>query len=425
MFNSLLRHSSVYLMANIMSAGVPFLLLPILTRVLSPSEYGMVAMFLLLIGALKSVVVTPFLGAINRKFFDKDINKDYQIFVFNGLFLILFSIIISYSAFQLFSDFLTEHLGIPSSWFLFVIYLTINNAVIELVLGQWQIRKQSKKYAALQIFLSILNVSCSLLLVLFFEWGAFGRVNGIVISYSAGTLICIYTIFKLRLINNFIFKRKYILEIIKFSFPLMPHMIGGLLLSMCDRLIISARMDLNSVGIYFAALQIVMIAKVIFDALNKAFTPWLYEQLNKDSQRINQAIIQGTYIWFVCIWIGVGLCFYLAPQLTDLILGQSFHQASQLLGWLAVSIAFKGMYLMVTNYCFYAKRTGYLSVISIVTGCITVALMLHFIEKYGLVGVAYATSLGMGIRFMGVWWLSNQCHRMPWLKVFQIQREKE
>ena len=425
MFQSLLSNTSVYLIANVMSAGIPLLLLPILTRVLDPSQYGMVAMFVVLIGAAKSVAVSPFIGAINRKYFDKYSIDDYQSFVGSGLLLIAFAILILSSAVLYTSDMLTDKLGIPPLWLVLVIYVTLNNALIELILGQWQIRKQPKKYASIQIMLPILNVVSSLLLVLLLEWGAFGRVSGIVFSYSTVALICLYVMLKLRFINLLNLQRKYFREITKFSLPLMPHMVGGLMLSTFDRFIIATKLDLKSVGIYFAALQIVMIAKVIFDALNKAFTPWLYEQLNKDSQKINSQIIKATYLWFMCIWLGVAACFYLASHITDFILGQNFHDASHLLGWLAVSIAFKGMYLMVANYCFYAKRTGYLSAISIVTGCMTLIFMLHFIERYGLVGIAYGTAVGMGIRFLGVWWLANHCHHMPWFTAFKIQREKE
>ena len=41
----LLRNSTIYLTSNILNALVPFLLLPVLTRYLTPDEYGQIAMF--------------------------------------------------------------------------------------------------------------------------------------------------------------------------------------------------------------------------------------------------------------------------------------------------------------------------------------------------------------------------------------------
>lgn len=424
MYKLLLTTTSVYLIANILAAGIPFLLLPTLTRVLDPSQYGMVAMFLVLIGAMKNIAVTPFIGAINRKYFDRYAKVNYEGFAGSGLLLIFSTIIIMYITMYSMSNFLADYLGIEQLWLYLAIYVSLSHGVIELVLGQFQITRKAAKYAFIQISLSVLNLVISLLFVLYFEWGAIGRVNAIVISYTVVAFFCLYLIFKHRFISLSNIRQNHIIEISKFSLPLMPHMIGGFLLSAFDRLVIAQKLGLDSVGIYFAALQVVMVAKVIFDALNKAYTPWLYENLNKGSNEINVTIVYGTYFWFLLIWIGVGSSFYLAPQITELILGPNFRSASHLLGWMAVSVAFKGMYLVIVNYCFYAKRTGYLSVISIVTGCITIVLILYFIERYGLVGVAYATSIGMGIRFVFVWWLASKCHNMPWFSPFQIQRRK-
>ena len=44
-----LHSGAIYAAANIASAGVPFLLLPLLTRVLGPVEYGHVVSFTLLV----------------------------------------------------------------------------------------------------------------------------------------------------------------------------------------------------------------------------------------------------------------------------------------------------------------------------------------------------------------------------------------
>src|SRR5689334_475826 len=76
-----LRHglwsgSAVYLVSNICNAAIPFLLLPILTRALSTTGYGQVAMFQTLLGALAAVVGLNVVGAANRKAFDTHLPHD-------------------------------------------------------------------------------------------------------------------------------------------------------------------------------------------------------------------------------------------------------------------------------------------------------------------------------------------------------------
>ena len=48
----LLQNAAVYSLSNILNAAIPFLLLPILTRVLLPADYGVLAMFNATLGIL-------------------------------------------------------------------------------------------------------------------------------------------------------------------------------------------------------------------------------------------------------------------------------------------------------------------------------------------------------------------------------------
>ena len=54
--NTFLAGSAVYLFSNILNAAIPFALLPVLTRYLTPEEYGEVAMFQTLLGALMAFI---------------------------------------------------------------------------------------------------------------------------------------------------------------------------------------------------------------------------------------------------------------------------------------------------------------------------------------------------------------------------------
>lgn len=74
--NTLLAGTTVYLVANILNAIIPFALLPVLTRYLSPEEYGQVAMFQTLLGALMAFIGLSMQGAAGRKFYDGSLGKD-------------------------------------------------------------------------------------------------------------------------------------------------------------------------------------------------------------------------------------------------------------------------------------------------------------------------------------------------------------
>ena len=71
-------------------------------------------------------------------------------------------------------------------------------------------------------------------------------------------------------------------EALNFGVPLIPHVIGGFSIAAADRFIINEKLGLAAAGIYLVAVQLGMGMGLIADACNKAFVPWLYEQLKLD-----------------------------------------------------------------------------------------------------------------------------------------------
>jgi O-antigen/teichoic acid export membrane protein len=76
--------------------------------------------------------------------------------------------------------------------------------------------------------------------------------------------------------------------------------------------------------------------------------------------------------------------------------------------------AFSGMYLMVTNYIFYSKKTGLLSLVTISSGLLNVVFLVVLIKLLGITGAAMAFTLAMALRFLLTWWVAQKRHPMPW-----------
>ena len=64
------KSSIIYVFANIINASVPFIILPILTYYLSPSDYGILTIFVSIIAILVSIVCFNTDAYIQRKLFD-------------------------------------------------------------------------------------------------------------------------------------------------------------------------------------------------------------------------------------------------------------------------------------------------------------------------------------------------------------------
>lgn len=413
--NSLFAGSAVYILANVINAAIPFALLPVLTRYLRPDEYGEVAMFQTLLGALGAFVGINVAGAAGRKYYDGNLAEDeLKQFIGSCLQILLVSALTIFFFVFVFSKQLGESLGLPTAAILSAVAVSGGNVIVQLRLNQWQVRKQAHKYGGLQVSQSALNMLLSLLLVVVMMRGAEGRITAQVLAMVISALIALLFLNKDDLLTFLIWKPKYIREALAFGAPLVPHIGGAFLLNSVDRFVINAQLGLAEAGLYMVAVQLVGVMALVFSAVNSAYVPWLFERLNRDLHEEKCLIVRYTYIWFVAIIFGAGLVHLFGPALVVLIAGPEYSQAGRVIGWLALGQAFNGMYLMVTNYIFYSKRTSFISLATMTSGLLNIALLFILIQEYGLVGAAMAYAFSMATLFVITWWLAHRMHPMPW-----------
>ncbi|PSV10641.1 polysaccharide biosynthesis protein [Photobacterium leiognathi subsp. mandapamensis] len=412
---SLLKGASVYLVSNILNAVIPFLLLPVLTRYLSPAEYGQIAMFQTLLAGIGTFIGLNTVGAANRKFYDGDIDETV-LRQFNGscVHILIVSSLIAFIGIFLFQNQLSEFLAIPTSWILASVVISAFGFITSMRLGQWQIRCQAKWFGFLQVSSSLVNMLLSLLFVIVLTQGAQGRIDAQVITGVFAAIVACVLLYKDKLLQVFVLKPLYIKEALFFGVPLIPHHIGFFLISAVDRFVINQKLGLNDAGIYMVAVQLSSAMAIIFDAINKSYVPWLFERLKRDKYEEKKQIVKYTYLYFIIVLLVSGFAFLVGPIFITLIAGDKYSDAGQVIGLLCLGQAFGGMYLMVTNYIFFAKKTASLALVTIITGVCNLCLLFVFIDQFGLAGAAISFCLSKIIQFLMTWKLSKKCVNMPW-----------
>jgi O-antigen/teichoic acid export membrane protein len=266
----------------------------------------------------------------------------------------------------------------------------------------------------MQIFQSATIVFLSLLLVVVYKEGVLGRIVSQIVGVGVAAMLSLYFLKKDNLFAFFIWNPRYVREALAFGIPLIPHVAGGFLLMSIDRLIINVELGLADAGIYAVAAQLSLVMILVFDAINKAYVPWLFEKLKLGRPEDKLQIVRYTYAWFGVIILGILLAFLIGKPIITIIAGDQYSSAGELVGWLALGQGFVGMYLMVTNYIFYSKRTGLLSLVTISSGLLNVFLLFTFLRIFSLKGAAIAFSTAMGFRFLCTWWVAQRQYPMPW-----------
>jgi len=413
--NTFLAGSAVYLFSNILNAAIPFALLPVMTRYLTPEEYGEVAMFQTLLGALMAFIGLSLHGAAGRKFYDGNLGeKDLREFIGSCLQILAITTAITIAVLFILQNQFSQWLGLDQRWILLAAAVTTGNVISQIRLGQWQVRKKAKSYGALQVSKSLLNVVLSLALVVLFLQGSDGRIVAQGVAVVIFALLALWLLKRDNLLTFIVWRPDYIKEALKFGVPLIPHVGGMFLLTTVDRFVINSELGLAQAGIYMVAVQFGMALSLVFDAINKAYVPWLFERLKRDSDSEKRQIVRYTYAWYVLILAGAGLSFIVGPWLIVFVAGDQYSQAGDVIGWLVLGQVFNGMYLMVTNYIFYSKRTGLLSAASLFSGLVNLGLLAVLVKQLGVVGAAYAFAISMGLRLLLTWFVAQKRHPMPW-----------
>jgi len=158
-----------YLIANTLNAGVPFLLLPVLTRYLTPSDYGNVAMF----QALNAIFMTvtgfglrvPLLRMLSISTSGR---ANYMTSVLSLVgATTLFAAIVA----ALFHTYLMKITNLSPVWVGLAIVSAGAGTVFQLYLTVLQADGKAKRYGAYLNSNSLINLGLSVLLVVLFHLG--------------------------------------------------------------------------------------------------------------------------------------------------------------------------------------------------------------------------------------------------------------
>lgn len=413
MNKSLFKNSFIYVLGDVLNKSIPFLMLPILTRYLTPEDYGIISVFTVFVSILAVFTGLSIHGAINVNFFKMQ-KDNLKVFIGNCLIILNISTLIVFICVYIFKPIIIERLSLEIEWVILAVALAFAQFLTTINLLLWMAEQKPKRYSIYQISQTFLITSLSIILIVGFgmDW------EGQIIATAIGTILFSiisfvfiikrgYLIFKL---NN-----SHIKDILKFGIPLIPHSLGAWIATGADRLILMSLLGSTITGIYAVGCQIAMVISVIVTAFNKAWSPYMFKTLsNKPTMQNKKNIVLFTYIYFIGIFL-FSICFaYLAEVLIPYFLGERFIKSTEFVIYFAVAFSFQGMYYMLANYIFYVKKTYILAYITLTISFIYMILLYFFVKMNGAIGAAQANVLFFLFLFIFVWYYADKVYKMPW-----------
>ena len=388
-----ISHAKNYMTATFFTKALAFISVPVFTRLLSPDEYGILALFASIISVSNIFLSFNFPGAVARYYHEKD--KNFGEFISsNILFLFLFNIF-SFSLINLFKNEISSLINIDVDVFIIAIIVAIFNIPINMFLSYLQTSKQSDKYSFLSVSKSVIMLVISIIWVyLLSDQRFFGKIYAnLVVS---GVIFIIAIIYFIKL-GKPKFKFRYVKYSLVFGVPLIPHALSNFILSYFDRIAINQLTGSFDTGLYSFAYNVGMIMNVVVMAMNKAWVPMFYDNLKENNyNKINSmAINYSKYIFFAAISL-----ILFSKEIVMILADKSYYAALDLVPIIILSSVFIFFYTLFANYSFYRKKTALISTATLLAGAINIGLNYWLIPKFGYIAAAYTTLFSYIVLFI-------------------------
>ena len=413
MSNKLLKNSIIYVLGDIVNKAVPFFMLPILTRYLTPEDYGLIAGFTSFVGFLTIFIGLSLHGAINVAYFRLE-KEVLRVYIVNAFLILGLSASVVFFIVFLFNSSISERLFLEKEW-LYVAVLTVVSQFITLLnTTLWIAEQNPKAYTIYQLAQTILMSSLTVILVVGFGFAWEGQVLALIVSSISFALISLFVLQKR---NYFMFEynREDIKDLLKFGIPMIPHQLSGWLQTSGDKILLLSMVGASATGLFTVGYQIGMIMGVLTSAFNRAWAPYMYKLLGETNLEENKIkIVKLTYIYFIAIIILILILNFISSLIFKYFLDPKFSDAMEFVIYILIANGLNGMYYMVVNYLFYTKATAILAKITFSISVLHIVMSYFMINIYGAIGVAYTGVFSLLLMFLVVWHTSNKFYKMPW-----------
>jgi O-antigen/teichoic acid export membrane protein len=407
---SVFRASGIYMGASGASAAVGVLLIPVLTRVLTPEDFGLLGILNATFGILSAVVglspnliVTarfPILAPAARR---ELISASLPLTLLTGFVAWLGMLGLAR---------LWDGAGIPGWVLLTLAVMAMLGVYRTLGLTVLQMRHRPQAYATIEVAGALFGGVLALALVVGadLDWrGKFVADAAAVLAAGAGLAIWLARQGYLTLSAS----PAQLRDLAGSSIPLTVHALSFWALNAQDRYFVGLMVGVGAVGIYSVAYTLGQALNLVHAGVLKGFSPHFYERARLgESERLE--IVRFTYMYIFLSLLGCGAFVAGAWLVVPIYLGPTFASGVAIVPWVALGYTFNAIRNCMIGYLYVAERTNLIGALTGGAAVLNAVLNLVFITWWGILGAAVATAVTFGVVAAATTVLAVRVHPMPW-----------
>lgn len=410
MLRRFFKDGVVYGLAGLFARSVSIITLPLYTRILSPTDFGVIDLTLLF--TVFCGVIIPFgISSGVARFFPDEATQDGKVLIASsGLwFISMTHLVFVLAALSFAEPLMVLTLG-SAKWsqaYYLGLVMIVTGGFFYYFQNLLRWRLEPKRYVFCSLVSTFVTVGVALLAIFVARLG----VAGIFIGQICGNVIGAALAWGMsRDLFRFRFSKPSLMAMLWFAVPLLPVLVGEFVTNYIDRMSIRTLLSLEDLGRYGIGFRLASLVGLIMIGFSSSLTPLVYANYQKHETR---AEIARIFRFFLLIALPAVLFLALfSKEMLWVFTGPAYYSA-----WIVMPILAPGL-LLISMFNFapgidIAKKTKVSAMIQVATALLSVALNFLLIPWFGIAGSALATLLSGIFSFSAYMAYSQRYYSVP------------
>ena len=394
----------------------PFLALPILTRIFTPSDYTVIETTSAVTALLLLVATLGLDSASQRSYFDY---SDAEVRERNAMLSTAFWTIGAFAAA------LALVLGLAAAPISSLLFgdggystpLAIALATVPLtVLANFfqeimRLRHQPWCYALVSAVAGATTTTFVLWFVAGPRWGLTGFYAGFLVGTLAPLAVGFWIV---RDAIRPVFDRREFRVMMAYGLPLVWMGAFAWAVQLVDRFFLVRMAPFEDAGLYGVGARLANVLLLVVIGVGVAWSPFILEINARDPEHARAIRGRVLTIMTLALSLSGAALASLAPEVFRIVTGAGFERASDVVGLLTLGNVFFGLSAIVGTGITFARRTRYFAIYGLYAATTNVALNVALIPPLGMTGAAVATLITYGLLAYLYWWREGRLGPAPY-----------
>ena len=391
-----LENFFAYGFINVLNKVIPFLLLPVITRMLSdPSDFGVYDMYNTIVGFGSPLAMLGMYDAMFREYFEKDDQEyRYNVTTTANRIIMVTSIIVGAILLLFNSSFSKLFFGTPiyGSIVIFsAIELVISNNKT-LIAAPTRIQNKRRVYVSSGLFSSLSYYLLTILLI-YLGYSYFGMIYANIISSLL--LLLFFWILNKNFFTLGNFDKGIAKELLKIGIPLVPTFLIYWVYNSMDKVMITNMLGTAELGIYSIGSKVASISSLVYAAFAGGWQYFAFSTMKDEDQvTLNSKVFE--YLGAIS-YTSLLVLYPLISPLFNILFPEAYLSGIAVVPYLYLSPLLLMLFQVVGNQFIVIKKS-YWSTITLSIGALAnVIVNLILIPIMGVEGAAIATLIGYSL----------------------------